>query len=105
MSDSQMGQLIGKTPVRNIGPRVARRMEEACGKPEGWLDVEHSTVQPGSLRDMQLQEARKILEALSDADLSSALGWLQRLNGEKATPARDINFVGAQPAAKARAAQ
>lgn len=105
MSDSQMGQLIGKNPVRNIGPRIARRMEEVCGKPEGWLDVEHSTVQPGSLRDLQLQEARRILEALSDADLSNALGWLQRLAGEKSTPQREINFAGAHPVTKARAAQ
>ncbi|NOV24183.1 hypothetical protein E5S69_11735 [Cupriavidus necator] len=104
MSDSQMGQLIGRNPVRNIGPRVARRIEEVCGKPEGWLDVEHFEVEPGSLRDLQLQEARRILEGMSDADLSQALGWLQAHAGP--TQAREhapIRFSGAHVASKHRA--
>lgn len=95
MSDSQMGQLIGRNPVRNIGPRVARRMEEACGKPEGWLDVEHSVVEPGSLRDLQLQEATRILQGLSDAELSRALGWLQGIKTDGSLESGPIRFVGA----------
>lgn len=103
MSDSQMGQLIGRNPVRNIGPRIARRMEEVCGKPEGWLDVEHHAIEPGSLRDLQLQEARRILEAMSDADLSKALGWLQAQGIAPARETAPIRFTGAHVTQKHRA--
>lgn len=103
MSDSQMGQLIGRSPVRNIGPRVARRMEIAGGKPEGWLDVEHQDVAPGSLRDLQLQEARRILEGMSDAELSRALGWLQAAVSEARRENAPIKFTGAHVPAKTRA--
>ncbi|NSX16913.1 hypothetical protein HTY52_22740 [Cupriavidus taiwanensis] len=106
MSDSQMGQLIGRNPVRNIGPRIARRMEEVCGKPEGWLDVEHLEVEPGSLRDLQLQEARRILEGMSDADLSRALGWLQSQAGDT-TPRETapIRFTGGHVTQKRHASK
>lgn len=106
MSDSQMGQLIGRNPVRNIGPRVARRIEVVCGKPEGWLDAEHNEVEPGSLRDLQLQEARRILEGMSDADLSRALGWLQAQAGDT-TPRESapIRFTGAHVTQKRHASK
>ena len=42
MSDSQVNQLIGKNPVKNIGNIVAARIEQAYGKPGGWLDQDHS---------------------------------------------------------------
>lgn len=48
MSDAYMWQILGDTPKRNIGNSIARRMELACGKPEGWLDVPHS---PESVSD------------------------------------------------------
>lgn len=102
MSDSQMGQLIGRNPVRNIGPRMARRLEEACGKPEGWLDVEHSVVEPGSLRDLQLQEAAKLLHGMADAELSRALSWLQALVQERNTGKSTISFVGGEAEQKQR---
>jgi SOS-response transcriptional repressor LexA len=35
----QLGHYV--TGVRNIGPRVARQIEQAFGKPHGWLDVVH----------------------------------------------------------------
>lgn len=41
MSDSQVSQIIGKTPKKNIGNLIARRIEVAFGKAEGWLDVDH----------------------------------------------------------------
>lgn len=79
MSDSQMGQLIGRNPVRNIGPKIARRIEEVCGRPTGWLDVDHGDVTPTSLTEFQQREAKAIIERLSDVDLSRALLWLQEL--------------------------
>jgi SOS-response transcriptional repressor LexA len=42
MDDSQLSQIAGKHPSRNIGTALARRIEQAFRKPEGWLDVPHS---------------------------------------------------------------
>lgn len=42
MNDSQLSQIAGKNPIRNVGTSLARRIEKAFRKPEGWLDVAHS---------------------------------------------------------------
>ena len=42
MDDSQLSQIAGKNPIRNIGTSLARRIEKAFKRPEGWLDVPHS---------------------------------------------------------------
>jgi transcriptional regulator with XRE-family HTH domain len=39
LSNSQVSQLLGRNPIRNIGFKLARRIEEAFDKPTGWLDV------------------------------------------------------------------
>lgn len=41
MVPSQVSQIIGKSPVKNIGNSIAKRIEQAFNKPEGWLDVLH----------------------------------------------------------------
>lgn len=41
MVPSQVNQLIGKTPVKNIGNSIAKRIEQAFNKPDGWLDASH----------------------------------------------------------------
>lgn len=71
MSDSQLGQLIGKNPVRNIGTRVARRIEAVCGRPEGWLDIEHSSPDDIADRIDLLMQERNIR---SQSALSRASG-------------------------------
>lgn len=38
---SQTSQFAGTTPIKGIGNKVAREIEEAFGKPHGWLDVIH----------------------------------------------------------------
>lgn len=35
VSESQVSQLLGKNPIRNIGVKTARRIEEAFEKPLG----------------------------------------------------------------------
>ena len=55
MDDSQLSQIAGKNPIRNIGTTLARRIENAFHKPEGWLDVPHSQMllpQPRSDRNV-----------------------------------------------------
>lgn len=79
MSDSQMGQLIGENPTRNIGPNLARRFEQVGGKPMGWMDLPHEEAVIKSLRSMQLEELRKIAESLSDSDLSRCLAMIQEM--------------------------
>lgn len=39
ISESQVSQLIGKTPTKSIGSRLARRIEREYKLPPGWLDV------------------------------------------------------------------
>jgi hypothetical protein len=41
MDASQVSQIIGKSPVKNIGHIIARRIEAKFQKPEGWLDMAH----------------------------------------------------------------
>ncbi|USA54626.1 hypothetical protein NDN13_05380 [Acinetobacter sp. C32I] len=38
---SQTSQFAGTTPIKGIGNKVAREIEDAFGKPHGWLDVSH----------------------------------------------------------------
>lgn len=38
MENSQVSQIIGKTPTKNIGNIVAKRIEDAFGLESGWLD-------------------------------------------------------------------
>lgn len=38
LSDSQVSQILGKKPIRNIGVKTARRIEQAFDKPLGWID-------------------------------------------------------------------
>jgi transcriptional regulator with XRE-family HTH domain len=38
MSNSQVSQIIGKTPTKNIGNSIAPRIEDAYGVERGWLD-------------------------------------------------------------------
>lgn len=40
-SQSQISHLIGYTPIKNIGDRIATEVEKAFGKPFGWLDRDH----------------------------------------------------------------
>ena len=44
-SQSQISHLICNRPVKNIGDRVASHIEKAFGKPPGWLDLEHQSIQ------------------------------------------------------------
>src|SRR5947209_3019985 len=41
MDDSQLSQIAGKHPSRNIGTSLARRIEKAFRKPERWPDHAH----------------------------------------------------------------
>lgn len=38
---SQTSQFAGENPIKGIGGKIAREIEEAFDKPKGWLDVPH----------------------------------------------------------------
>lgn len=40
---SQTSQFAGTNPIKGIGNKVAREIEEAFDKPYGWLDIQHKT--------------------------------------------------------------
>jgi len=61
MDSSQLSQIAGKTPIRNIGTTLARRIEKAFRRPEGWLDVPHSQMPlPEPRADANVNEARDL---------------------------------------------
>lgn len=41
MSESQLSQLIGKSPSKPVGDRLARKIETKFDLPIGWLDTEN----------------------------------------------------------------
>src|ERR1700687_1247419 len=60
MDDSQLSQIAGKNPVRNIGTSLARRIEKAFKRPEGWLDVPHSQLLLQQRADKNVSPARDL---------------------------------------------
>jgi phage repressor protein C with HTH and peptisase S24 domain len=47
MEPSQVSQLIGPNPTKNIGNSIARRIERAHHLPDGWLDMQHDESRVG----------------------------------------------------------
>lgn len=103
MTSSQVSQIIGKTPVKNIGNSIARRIEVAFDKPTGWLDAEpnsapvalanvlHLAAEP----DMRIDpsQMREWVDIFVSADaslrtllVSAAAGLVE---GRKSDPARN----------------
>jgi SOS-response transcriptional repressor LexA len=48
-SQSQISHLIGNSPIKNIGDRLANHIERVFNKPYGWLDHEHTSEEEGDL--------------------------------------------------------
>lgn len=51
---SQTSQFAGSSPIKGIGNKVAREIEEAFGKQHGWLDIPHNE------RDLKLQDSTEL---------------------------------------------
>nr|WP_318382705.1 LexA family transcriptional regulator [uncultured Enterobacter sp.] len=49
MSPAMLSQLIGENPNRNVGDRLARKIETALSLPVGWMDSLHSKDTPGNV--------------------------------------------------------
>lgn len=68
MVPSQVSQIIGKTPVKNIGNSIAKRIEQAFNKPDGWLDVQHC-----NREQVEVAEAPGAKPVTDDEDLAPAM--------------------------------
>ena len=89
MDDSQLSQIGGKHPTRNIGTSLARRIEQAFRKPEGWLDMPHAQLAALQLlTEVPLTPAqrsalgRRVGRALVNSGIQN------RADGQKRTAAR-----------------
>lgn len=60
MDSSQVSQIIGKNPAKDIGNSIARRIEAACGKPRGWMDVAHEGPDGTTAQEHMEQHTRKV---------------------------------------------
>ncbi|MBJ8417513.1 hypothetical protein [Acinetobacter courvalinii] len=78
---SQTSQFAGTTPIKGIGNKVAREIEDAFGKPHGWLDVLHPEennlqaseyLNNSNLTDSK-QELIKLIETLKNLDSKGKL--------------------------------
>ncbi|MFS1539259.1 MAG: helix-turn-helix transcriptional regulator [Candidatus Phlomobacter fragariae] len=48
---AQLSQISGNNPIRNIGDRIARRIEKSLNLPIGWMDVLHTETLNPSKKD------------------------------------------------------
>lgn len=55
-SEGQIGHIMGPNPIKGIGNKIAREIEIAFDKPEGWLDVDHEFIEEVSRSNIQLQQ-------------------------------------------------
>ena len=60
MDGSQLSQIGGKNPVRNIGTALARRIEKVFRRPLGWLDVPHAQLPLQDRSDKNVGPARDL---------------------------------------------
>ncbi len=76
--DSQVNQIIGENPVRNIGHRMARRIEDKFQKPEYWLDELHPEVTYGVAASSMEERPTGVKDDLSPTEeriLNMWRGW------------------------------
>lgn len=71
-STQQVNQVMGPSPTRNIGDKLARRIESAFGKVEGWLDVEHKSEQADLPKTSQRDT---VIKRLLPDDHGNVLTW------------------------------
>lgn len=67
---AQISHLIGKTPRKGIGPRLARHIEQRLGKPSGWLDVPQwddgaLSIIPREISDFDPEETKALRSAIA----------------------------------------
>lgn len=85
-SQSYLSQIIGPNPSRQVGDSLARQVEQATGRPHGWLDQSHIT-------DEKKTKARMVFDALLELPEAKIDAVMQLLN---MTPAGNSNQLIAE---------
>lgn len=57
-SPAAFSQLLGENPNRNIGDKMARKVESCLGLPFGWMDVVHADKEPSNVAFRGLNEPK-----------------------------------------------
>lgn len=93
MARQLVNNYIGKTPTKNIGSDLARRIETVFGKPVGWMDDRHDSAAAAASPDVvisRLRAASPLLAALPGAlessvnQLAVSREWMRRNVGGRA---------------------
>lgn len=85
LDPSQLSQLLGTTPFRNIGDTLARKFEARLGKPHLWLDQQHTDLTDalGTLEETDpelLQLTTELITAISSQYVDRAAVELLKSN-------------------------
>jgi phage repressor protein C with HTH and peptisase S24 domain len=57
-----LSQIVSEKGKREVGDKLARKLEQGCGKPHGWMDQDHSTLF-SKARDIIAQQRRDEIKA------------------------------------------
>ena len=102
ISPSYWSQLKSRT--RQIGETLARQFERLCGKPHGWLDIDHAGAQPVPASPPVGDEEQFLVDMLLTCYRMNPQGVKQRmlelLEGELAKAARPATGAKRAPAGK-----
>jgi transcriptional regulator with XRE-family HTH domain len=60
-SPAALSQLLGPNPHRNIGDKMARKIESALDLPFGWMDVLHTSEEPSNVAFRGLNETKEVI--------------------------------------------
>ena len=90
-----ISQILNRTPLpsgrpRSVGERLARKLEYAFDKPDGWMDSEYLpgvTEKPAEYRcpSPQMQRLITLAEQLTPTQLQAAISMLAELVKKKST--------------------
>ncbi|OUY07024.1 hypothetical protein [Acinetobacter populi] len=82
---SQTSQFAGTNPIKGIGNKVAREIEDAFEKPYGWLDILHTDVNElsanfnsslSNIQDEVTNENKEFLRLINTLNLLNSNGQL-----------------------------
>lgn len=75
-SQSQVSQLIGKSPSKNIGDKIAAQVEDTFNKPRGWMDILHHHIEENTT-------AYELVKNSAPHRAVPVLNWQQYKDGNK----------------------
>ncbi|MEZ9402582.1 LexA family protein [Vibrio cyclitrophicus] len=70
-STTQVSRFMGKRPTTEIGPKMARHIEQCFKKPEGWLDVDRDNTTSSTISVMTHTAKTKQVPILSQVQAGS----------------------------------